>query len=64
MNYQDMSAELDIIMVELQQGDLDVDAAMQKYERGLELVTALEKYLKTAENKVSKLKAQFKDVSE
>lgn len=60
-NYQAMSVELEAILLELQQDDLDVDIAMQQYERGLELVKLLEQYLKTAENKVIKLKAQSKE---
>lgn len=54
--YAELQAELDRIMVELQREDLDVDAALQDYERGLELVRQLERYLKTAENKVVELK--------
>ena len=57
-----MSVELEAILLELQQDDLDVDIAMQQYERGLELVKLLEQYLKTAENKVTKLKATAKDI--
>jgi len=62
INYQAMSVELEAILLELQQDDLDVDIAMQQYERGLELVKLLEQYLKTAENKVTKLKATAKDI--
>lgn len=58
-NYQQLANELDGILVELQQTDLDVDAAVKKYERGLELIKELEKYLGEAENKVSQLKAKF-----
>ena len=59
-DYHSMSAELDDIVLALQQDTLDVDAAMQQYERGLELVKLLEVYLKTAENKITKLQAQHK----
>ena len=59
LDYQDMSTELDGILLELQQGELDVDAAMKKYERGLELVKLLETHLKTAQNTVTRLKAQY-----
>jgi len=59
VDYAALSAELDEIVAELQEGEVAIDDAMAKYERGLELVTLLEKHLKTAENKVSKLKAQF-----
>jgi len=59
-NYQILKAELDGIMLELQREDLDVDAALKYYERGLELVGLLEKHLKKAENRVRQLKSSFK----
>ena len=55
LDYRTMSDELETIVAALQQDDIDVDEAMQKYERGLELIKTLEKYLKTAENKIEKL---------
>lgn len=55
LDYRAMSDELESIVLALQQDDIDVDVAMQKYERGLELIAQLEKYLKTAENKIEKL---------
>ena len=64
IDYQALNGELEAILAALQQGDLDVDDAMQKYERGLELVKLLENYLKDAENTVTKLKAQFGDTKE
>lgn len=58
-NYQELKTELDDVMSKLQQEDLDVDEAVKLYQRGLELVQQLEKYLKTAENSVKQLKAKF-----
>jgi exodeoxyribonuclease VII small subunit len=55
LDYRALSGELEAIVTDLQQDDIDVDLAMQKYERGLELIAQLEKYLKTAENKIEKL---------
>lgn len=60
-SYQTLSAELDDILLELQQEDLDVDRAIACYERGLELVKELETYLSTAENRVRELKAKFSE---
>ncbi|HTB48916.1 MAG TPA: exodeoxyribonuclease VII small subunit [Verrucomicrobiae bacterium] len=57
--YEALKTELDTVMAELQREDLDVDTALQQYQRGLELVQQLEAYLKTAENKVRELKAKF-----
>ncbi len=62
-SYQALKAELDDIMLKLQGEDLDVDAALKYYERGLELVKQLESYLKTAENKVREIEATFKKPS-
>jgi len=59
MTYQQLSAELDDIMVQLQAEDIDIEAAVEAYERGMKIVTELEKQLKTAENKVKKIKLQF-----
>lgn len=61
LSYEQLKAELDGILAELQQGDLDIDQALKHYERGLELVRQLEAYLKTADNKVRQLKAKFDD---
>jgi len=58
IDYQKLSNELDNIVLALQADTLDVDEAMKQYERGLELVTQLETYLKTAENKITKLQAR------
>ncbi len=63
VSYQALKAELDDIMFKLQSEDLDVDAALKYYERGLELVKQLENYLKTAENKVREIEATFKKPS-
>jgi len=54
--YQELKAELDAIMVELQRDDLDVDEALESYKRGLELVKQLQNYLKTAENNLTELR--------
>ncbi len=59
INYQELSAELDTILAQLQADDIDVDAAIKLYERGIEISKSLESYLKTAQNKVTKLKASF-----
>jgi exodeoxyribonuclease VII small subunit len=62
-SYEELKAELDAIMVELQRDDVDVDEALKQYERGLELVKQLEAKLKLAENTVRELKAKFDTAS-
>jgi exodeoxyribonuclease VII small subunit len=58
-SYAELSQELESIMFELQRDDIDIDKAIGDYERGLELVKKIEEYLKSAENKITKLKSQF-----
>lgn len=57
--YQSLKTELDDVLVQLQQDDTDVDAALKGYERGLTLVTQLEVYLQSAENKIIQLQPQM-----
>lgn len=57
-SYKSLKAELDAVMAELQNEDLDVDEALKLYQRGQELIQKLEKHLKTAENKLSELRAK------
>jgi exodeoxyribonuclease VII small subunit len=58
-DYEELRRELDSILDDLQSGSLDIDQALERYKRGLELVKQLEKYLDKAENTVSELKAKF-----
>ncbi len=50
-----MSDQLEAILAKLESGDLDVDQAIKQYQKGMELVKQLEKQLKTAENKITKV---------
>jgi len=59
--YEELKSELDAISMELQNGDLDVDQTVQKYERGLELVKQLQSQLTAAENTITKSQAKFTD---
>ena len=59
-SYEELKNELDGVMLALQREDIGVDEALEHYQRGLELLQAVEVYLKTAENKVTELKAKFK----
>lgn len=58
-NYKQLSTELDEIMSKLQADDIDIDEATKLYSQGTDIVKQLEAYLKTAENKVIKLKKNF-----
>jgi exodeoxyribonuclease VII small subunit len=59
LSYQALSSELNETLNALQQDDVDIDAALTYYQRGLELVQQLKKYLETAENTVEKLDAKY-----
>lgn len=59
LNYQQLREELDSVLAELQREDLDVDQALEYYQRGLELARQLEKYLSSAENKLIAIKTKF-----
>ena len=58
-DYKSLNSELDEILNKLQSEDLDVDEAMALYERGIAITKELETYLREAENKVAKIKADF-----
>lgn len=55
-SYQGLQTELDMIIEQLQSGDLDIDEAMKLYERGSVVLKELETYLKQAENKIKTIK--------
>jgi exodeoxyribonuclease VII small subunit len=54
-SYREMAEELDQIMQWFESGDLDIDEAVKKYEEATKLLNEMEKYLKTAENKIKKI---------
>jgi exodeoxyribonuclease VII small subunit len=55
-DYRTTSNQLEKILAELESGDLDVDQAIKQYQKGMDLVKELEKQLKLAENKITKVK--------
>lgn len=59
VNYRVLSVELDETLTKLQSNDLDVDEAIKLYERGMEVAKEIEKYLKEAENKITKIKTRW-----
>ncbi len=54
--YREIQSELDEVLSELQSGELDIDDALKKYERGSHLLKELERQLKMAENKITQIK--------
>ncbi|CAN5615355.1 hypothetical protein BH23PAT2_BH23PAT2_01830 [soil metagenome] len=61
IDYKQLRQELDIIVSELQQADISVDAALEKHQRATEIIDTLEDYLKNAENTLKKTVKPNKD---
>lgn len=55
--YGELSDRLDMVVAALESPTVSIDEAIRLYEEGTVLVAELEKYLKTAENRITKLKA-------
>lgn len=55
-SYNDQKEELDDILVKLQDVKIDIDEAIKYYQRGIEIIKSMEKYLHTAENKIRQIK--------
>jgi len=55
--YRSLSAELGQIVEWFESGEADIDEALDKYNQALKLIAELEAYLKTAENKITKIKS-------
>lgn len=55
IDYQALSRELDEIVNKLQSEDVAIDDAIKLHGRGIEITKQLEKYLKAAENTISKV---------
>jgi exodeoxyribonuclease VII small subunit len=54
IDYKKLQAELEVIVTELQSGDLAIDEAMKRHEQAQEIIKKLEKFLDEAEQKITK----------
>ncbi len=54
-NYQKMNSELAEIIEWFESDKVNLDEAVAKYKQALKLITEIETYLKTAENKIKKI---------
>lgn len=54
--YRQLQTELNDLMATLQDDELDVDTAIKTYEAATKIITELQKQLKVAENKLTKIK--------
>lgn len=57
-DYTALMSELNQLLSEMQAGDISVDEAIRKYERGQALLVELRMYLDQAENHISIHKAE------
>ena len=57
LTYKEASTELEQIIRALESGDMELEASLESYTRGVELLKSLRKRLATAEQKVSVLLA-------
>lgn len=55
-----MDAELAEIIDWFESDKVNLDEAIVKYEKALALIAEIEKYLKTAENKIKKITTKYK----
>lgn len=58
-NYQQMAEELAGLIEWFEGSEVNLDDAVAKYEQAMELLKQMEEYLKTAENKITKISAKF-----
>ena len=57
--YRQMNEELAELMAWFESEQVDLDAAVSKYEQAMKLLAAMEAHLKTAQNKIKKIAAKF-----
>ncbi len=59
VNFSTAFEELEKITEWFEQGDVDLDEGLKKFERGLELAKACKEKLSEVENKVKEIKKKF-----
>ena len=63
-NFGKKFAELEAITKEFEQGELDLDKGLEKFEKGLALAEDLKKHLSKAETKINVIKEKFSELYE
>lgn len=58
-NFSEAFKEIEEINEWFQREDLDLEEALQKYERGMELIKKCKERLKEAENKFEEIKKKY-----
>jgi exodeoxyribonuclease VII small subunit len=59
--YQQMADELNALIEWFESDQVNLDEAVDKYEQAMSLLKNMEDFLKSAENKVTKIALQFGD---
>jgi len=57
--YQEMTTLLNQLMKWFESDKVNLDEAVEKYEQAMELLSSMQDYVNTAENKVKKIAAKF-----
>jgi exodeoxyribonuclease VII small subunit len=60
-NFEQALKELEDITVWFESSDVDLDAGLVKFERGMELADQLKVHLTSVENRVEKIKQRFQN---
>jgi exodeoxyribonuclease VII small subunit len=58
-SYQQMADELNNLIEWFESDNVNLDEAVDKYEKAMELLAKMEAYLKSAENQVKKIAIKF-----
>lgn len=58
-SYKELNETLEEILSKLQAPGIDVDEAIKEFEKGTLIIEQLRTYLKTAENKITKIQASW-----
>lgn len=58
-DFSKAASELEQITQELEDGNLTLDEAIVRFEKGAELAEKMKKYLNQAENKITTIKSKF-----
>lgn len=60
-SYRKLTNELARLMEWFESGDVDLEEAIENYQKAMKLIGELEEYLKSAENEIKKITANFDD---
>lgn len=59
--YLEMKEKLNIIIEQIQSGDLDIEESIKKYQEASKIIIKLNKYLQDAESKLTEIRIELPD---